>query len=260
MYLGVVIFKNNLTEDEYNNYLTLFCAVTVCSSNKYRAFLPKARELYIEYIEEYILLYGIDSISSNLHNLCHVVDDVEQHGSLDTISSYQFENKLHHLKKFLKQCNKPLEQAARRLSEISYSIRKDPFSTDSQIPQLKYPFTLSGANGTDSIVFKEISLQYFMLSSRRSGDRYFLTKSQEIVYFEYAFQHHGHHFIHGSPLKSKDDFFTVPFSSHFLNIYKSDCVKNDARNYDLHSIEAKYFCLTSEGNYNVFIPLIHTLH
>lgn len=35
---------------------------------------------------------GIDSISSNVHNLCHLVDDVKHLGYLPSISTYPFGN------------------------------------------------------------------------------------------------------------------------------------------------------------------------
>uniref|UniRef100_A0A182YMW0 Uncharacterized protein n=1 Tax=Anopheles stephensi TaxID=30069 RepID=A0A182YMW0_ANOST len=42
--------------------------------------------------------YGRTHMSSNIHNLLHVHEDVEVHGELDNFSAYPFENFLQFLK------------------------------------------------------------------------------------------------------------------------------------------------------------------
>lgn len=108
LYLGVAVLKYFLPNDEYLLYLRLHIAVSICSSQRYAPYLPKAREQFNKFIEDYIDIYGIDSITSNVHNLTHVVDDVEKFGPLSNFSSYEFEKKLHHIQLLL-------EQVARRL-------------------------------------------------------------------------------------------------------------------------------------------------
>lgn len=88
IYLGIVVLKPSLRKQEYEHFLKLFCAVILCSHFKYSHILNLAKELFDEYIEDYIGLYGIDAISSNIHNLSHVVDDVRRFGNLSEIDSY----------------------------------------------------------------------------------------------------------------------------------------------------------------------------
>lgn len=71
------------------------------------------------YIKKYIELYGNDSISSNVHNLCHIVEDVRKFGPLPFISSYPFENTLGYVKRMVRHGNLPLSQVSKRLTEIS---------------------------------------------------------------------------------------------------------------------------------------------
>lgn len=123
LYLGIVLFKDFLPRNEYEMFLKMFCAVLICPTKKYAPYLPLARTLFIEYIEVYIATHGVGSITSNIHNLSYVVDDVELFGELSTFSAYEFENCLHLMKLLLKQCNKPLEQLARRLHEIALTTR-----------------------------------------------------------------------------------------------------------------------------------------
>lgn len=74
--------------------------------------------MFNEYILEFIDLYGKEYISSNVHNLCHIVNDVCNFGNLTKISAYPFENCLYGLKLKLRNCSRPLEQISRRISEL----------------------------------------------------------------------------------------------------------------------------------------------
>lgn len=122
-YIGIVILKPVLRKEEYEHFLKLFCAVILCSIDKYFPFLHVAESLFNQYIEEFINLYGIDSISSNVHNLAHVVSDVRRFGNLNRIDAYKFENCLYGLKLKVRNCNKPLEQISRRITELNLDCR-----------------------------------------------------------------------------------------------------------------------------------------
>lgn len=114
--------------------MKLACAVRICSKRAYVESLDLARVLFTEYIEGYIDLYGTDSVTSNIRHLSHIVDDVETLGDLSTINAYEFENALYHMKMVLKQCNRPLEQLARRISENEKL--QVPFSFDFITPYI----------------------------------------------------------------------------------------------------------------------------
>lgn len=108
-----------LPEVEYNHFLILSVAVRICSCNKYKAYIPIASKLFKIYIETYINIYGRHSISSNVHNLIHISEDMQRCdvGNLMEISTYKFENCLRLLSLKLKHTNLPLEQVARRIIE-----------------------------------------------------------------------------------------------------------------------------------------------
>lgn len=166
LYAGIVAFKTFLPSSEYELFLKLFCAVTICSTKHYRSYLPLARELFIEYIEGFIDLCGLDSITSNIHNLSHVVDDIETFGDLTSINAYEFENALHHMKILLKQCNKPLEQLARRLHEIS--SRKAPISfvnDNDNFPKVNCQFVCNEA--PNIVAFRKI--RYCLMKTKIDG-------------------------------------------------------------------------------------------
>lgn len=124
LYIGIVVLKDILRHDVYDNFLYLFCAVTICSCDTYKHFLPLAKDLFDLYITKYIDLYGQHAVSSNVHNLCHVIENVERFGNLNTISTYPFENAARLLKLKLKRCDKSIEQASKRITEMNLAKKK----------------------------------------------------------------------------------------------------------------------------------------
>lgn len=116
-YVGIVALKDHLSNNAYVHFLVLFCAITICSSKTHFYLLDLARKMLLTYIDEYKQIYGIEYISSNVHNLCHLVDEVELFGELHTFSSYDFETNLGKCKRLMRSGNRPLEQAANRSLE-----------------------------------------------------------------------------------------------------------------------------------------------
>lgn len=261
MYIGIVVLKSVLRKQEYDHFLKLFCAVTLCSNDKYLIYTDIAENLFNQYIEGFIDLYGIDSISSNVHNLAHVVSDVRRFGNLTRIDSYQFENSLYGLKLKLRKCDKALEQISRRIVEENLDFRYPiDFATtlpDPNIVDMKYPFQNAETKET---AYKEISLSSdSLLSCRKLGDKWFLTKNNFVVEFHHAIRHNGMHFIYGSRIKNLKNFFCDPFSSRIINIYCSKYEQFAPHYYPLDDVKSKMLCLTNVDEELVFIPLLHTL-
>lgn len=262
LYLGIVILKQSLREQEYNHFLKLFCAVVICSNDNYHyKHLNLAKILFDEYIEEYIEIYGIDKISSNVHNLSHVVDDVRNHGNLTKIDSYVFENALYGLKTRLRTCNRPLEQISRRILELNLDYRDaiESNAVDESIqfePDLKY---LIEKSNTLDLAYQQISLgSESFLSSRRFADKWFLTKDDKIIEFCFASKLDGKYFLNGRRIKNQTNFFTQPFSSKNINIWSAKYETFPAHFYRFEDVKAKMVCLHFKDEL-VFQPLLHTL-
>lgn len=77
-YLGILILKEVLPADVYLHFLKFFCAITICSTNSYKHFLNLADALLNNYVEYYRDFSGEDFITSNVHNLTHLVDEVRK--------------------------------------------------------------------------------------------------------------------------------------------------------------------------------------
>lgn len=254
LYLGPVVLKDFLSPEVYLHFLNFFCAVTICSSNVYSKYLDIAKDLFIDYVEDFIDIYGKDSIGSNVHNLIHVVDDVKRFGPLGTISTYPFENKLFLIKSLLRGGKSPLQQVAMRLSEYSKLTCK----SDSK--NLVYP-SVAGCRKSlvDSNLFNQVNVREgFSLRSDKKN-KWFLTKKSEIVSMEYG-MYSDKIYIYGKALKEKHPLFDInPINSLYINIFRaSGELFNNRKPYYIEDIECKLVSLEYQDSL-IFFPLIHTL-
>lgn len=256
LYYGIVVLKEHSAIDVYLHFVRLCCAVRICYTDAYAAYRPIAKIWFEQFIEEYKDIYGENSIGSNVHNLIHVFDDLQEFGSLNAVSTYPFENRLQFLKSRLKQRRLPLQQITRRLAELSidydqlYTLNPSKPST---LPQLRSPYKIG-----NTIAFKEIVHSKYIISSVKK-DSWFLTVDNYIVSMQYATTTtEGKILIHGLPVKEKSNFFVQPCSSEFLNIYKTTAEMDTLRSFEYQAVKAKMICLPSGENF-VCMPLLHTL-
>lgn len=238
---------------------TVYSAVNICSHDQYLKYLDIAETLFNEYIEDYIDLYGIDTITSNVHNLSHIVDDVRKFGNLSKIDSYIFENALYGLKLKLRTCNRPLEQIAKRISELDLVFR-NPVEFSDNKSNIEYELKYSNVNTeTNDNIFQQISLSSnSFLSSRKFGDKWFLTNNNEIFEFHFATKVNEKYFLNGSRIKKTSNFFSEPFSSSYLNIFSGKNEKFPPCHVEIERVKAKMLCLHHNDEL-VFIPLLHTM-
>jgi hypothetical protein len=116
------------------------------------------------FVKTFIILYGKDQITHNVHNLLHICDDVKSLGALDQFSTFVFENYLQSIKKLIRKPEKPLEQIVRRKYELDNSI---PLNKN----KLHDLSTLKKQHNTGPIIdniafltqYKEIILNKFVL-------------------------------------------------------------------------------------------------
>lgn len=284
-YLGILILPEILNVEAYEHFMLLSLAITILSSKHYISkYIHIADQLIKDYLEGCIDIYGIDSISSNFHNLCHVVEDTQKLGFLNGISTYPFENHLGHIKSLLRSGNKPLVQVAKRIKELSHLNSGSCKATDLEI-YLKSKIKLSVVGGneqTPTLYNKIIFGNCFMLSNDEKNS-WFLTNSGEIVSMKHALTKNYTIYIRGFSINNKKDLFAKPFASSKLNIFRTEGVYTDddtqitfvhsfkeQREYKLSEIKCKLFSLRHETTrdknhknkhhiFYAFFPLIHTL-
>lgn len=261
----MVIFRDKLSPEIYTHFLRLCLAVRLCSCKTYVAkknLQRLARTLFAEYCADFVKYYGSSAIVSNVHNICHVSDDVERFGPLSEISTYPFENYLKEIKLNTQASNNPLEQITRRIAELSLDMKNqsiDFYSVEIEqkiwVPELKYEFK----SNNDS-VFKYVRVTpNVFFSIRKKGDSWFMTRKNEIVQMKFAIKKLNSFFIYGCELISKKDFFTRPYTSGLSDIYLfTDLSLGDNKFYEISEIKAKMMCL-SHNDQIVLIPLLHSI-
>lgn len=137
--------------------------------------------MLLHYVECYAKIYGEDYITSNVHNLNHLVDDVKRFGILSKFSAYPFESKLYQIKNMIRSGHKPLIQVAKRISELN-KIVSDEGATSKQQTILKKPIP-SSTTDPKSKMYAQVDFEKFSLSND-TANKWFLTKTNQIVMFE----------------------------------------------------------------------------
>lgn len=263
LYIGIVAFKDVLVEQEYTHFLLLCLAIRLYSCRfyvQYQNFEDIAKKFLYGYCDHYINIYGKNEVVSNIHNICHIPDDVEHFGSLNEISTYPFENFLHEIKLRVQPSNTPMEQITRRIIEQSLdrqNNQKINCNKNRNTFWVELKYESKQRNSYPIFKFIKITPNVF-LSSKKIGDRWFITKSGDIVAMEYATIKNHEYVIFGKAIADKSDFFTKPYASHKTDIYISNGICIQAKMYNINDIKAKMMCI-SYNDQTVFIPILHSI-
>lgn len=253
-YYGLVVLKDFLPAENYIHFLQLFAAATICSSTTYFQYLHVAHMLFDYFIIGYKRLYGVQHLTSNIHNLNHIVAEVKQFGELSTISAYPFENYLGIMKRIIKGGKNPLVQIARRLSERLY------------IDDYNYKAGPEEKRATKIVVHsQEISLELsnFTLINNNFQDQWFATKNYKILCMRSAYKRGNEYFVTAYALENDTikDFFDQPFQSSLIHTYIANVskIKNSPiQIVPISEINFKYVAIMYK-DCCVFTPLLHTL-
>lgn len=124
----MVALQNILKKRLYSHFLLLHTAISILVSKNLllnAQNIDCAHEILVEFVKRFPKLYGSELISHNVHNLFHICADAKKYGALDNFSAFRFENYLGSLKEIIRTGRKPLEQIARRYSEME-NFKKKP--------------------------------------------------------------------------------------------------------------------------------------
>lgn len=76
LYTGPVVLKDSLSFLQYNHFLSLHVAIHICIDQSKHQYLNIAKELLLQFVDKYKDVYDVCLISFNVHNLLHLIDDV----------------------------------------------------------------------------------------------------------------------------------------------------------------------------------------
>lgn len=286
LYVGPVVLKQFLPKYAYRHFLLFHCAVTIlCSEYHMSDLMDTADELIKAFLKQFMAIYGKDFVFSNMHNLCHLIDDVKRFGSLMKFSTYPFENKLQALKKTLRTNSLPLSQIGKRLCEqeevalkICMGEEKSKLGPRKTIKiELNLLDHILGKDNYD--VYEEFGLTLFTIKTTQT-DKWFLTQRNELIEVKYIVVPRNKSIdalLYATKMTDLHDFFHIPFPSRVLNIYSCNYRMRPPNTYKVSDLKCKMFQLKNimcdddsssdeESIDNngveyelVFFPLIHTL-
>lgn len=124
LYISIVVVNRFFTEKVvFDHFLHFYCAIVIYSRpDQCEENYSIAKSLLRDFLAGIKTLYGLHLSSSNMHNLAHLVDDVERFGPLSTLDAYPFESRSYHLKCMIRNGNLPLSQVAKRIVEIQRNL------------------------------------------------------------------------------------------------------------------------------------------
>ena len=118
LYLGPVLMKHFLDEEQYNHFLSLTIAISILSNkNLLQSYAEYADELLEYFVKKSKDLYDEQFISYNVHCLRHLGQVAREAGCLGECSAYKFENNMTTIKRSIRGSGDPLTQIANRLAE-----------------------------------------------------------------------------------------------------------------------------------------------
>lgn len=255
LYVGMVVFRGILCNEEYEHFLLLCCAVRLCNSKIDSNYHPIVKNMFEKYIKSYAKLYGQHTIGSNIHLLAHVTEDLSDVNNIMQISTYKYENCLRLIGLQYKSGRLPLQQMSRRILEN----QQLPNNNFKMISKQAWPKLFYSCE--DKSEFSKIEIiSGVILSSRRSADSWFLTKDNEVVKMCHAKKGDFKDVkVVGKVIKNLSPFFSNPITSSKLQIFISDGdLHDDLRFFNLHSILTKMVCLPYYDEI-VLMPLVHTM-
>lgn len=192
LYTSIVVLKDVVPDIIYKNSLLLTVSLSVLlnSNDEIRnSYLPYARELLKCFVQQCRDIYGQSFIVYNVHNLLHLVDDVENYQcSLNDICAFPYENELHKIKQLVRSSNNPVSQVFKRLAE------KKMFN-ESKVTEANHRIYIS----------TKYKNNCFML---KNEDFVFLRKLKNDVYYECDVLRQS----------QTENFFTEPCNSKLINI------------------------------------------
>lgn len=239
--------------------MILHCAVTICLSEHNLKYISVAEKLFENFFNDFKAVYGADYISFNIHNIQHLISDVQKNGVLEKSGAFKFENELHDDKRKLKTGNKPLQQLSNRLSEqFLTNLATYQINSSKTVLKKKQKQIHDQLNCKD--VYLSIELYSFRLDDTPKN-KWFMDKSKNIVEFINATYRFGKIIIYGSSLKdTKNTVYDTPIKSSSLNIFKSSIImKNEPEFFETSDIFCKLFCINETPNEAAFFPLLHTI-
>lgn len=263
------MFKDILSLDIYNTFLTIHVATSILSSSSLSfitSYIDYAQELIEHFVKTFKIIYGAHYV----HSLLHITEDVKLFGSLGAFSTFKFLNYMTQIKKLIRQSNLPLSQIARRLVEANNTfLKKDLENVD--IHETSIEFNIQHEDGPliesccnpqyKLIIFKQFKIIAGNLKNNCCSVRSPDQNIDIIRVYDIAFNKSiNTYVIIGRYYTVKRDLYSVPCFSSVLEIYKVGALSKELMMWPLNNVYKKYFLFAiprKDNNWSAAFPLLH---
>lgn len=259
LYSGVVALKGILGDNLYSHFLLLHTAVSILISKSHlhdARNIDYANELLTVFVKNFSKLYGAEYVSHNVHNLLHICNDVKKYGVLDNFSSFKLENYFSTVKRMIRTGEKPLQQIARRYSEMEKHQKQQ--TSDMELlfqPHCSGPIT-EDCSAVTHRQYKVLKNKYFYINCNNAKDRSFLLNDGSFAVIENVVRlNENKIFLIGKKLKFKTSFYEVPNSKQ-IKIHVMDDCNEELLAIPLDDVSAKVWRIPSSLG-QIVMPLLH---
>jgi len=255
LYDGVLVFRNYLDENIYKLFLLLHCGIYILRSPVFvKNLCGYADQLLRTFIKHSADVFGKKFVVYNVHSMCHLSKECEEHGALDSFSAYPFENKLFSIKTSLQSGYKPLKQAAYR------DLEKRPVNIifedhENEVHLTRRSFIANEI--IDGLQFRRIIVNDTIFKCNLK-DSCFKTVNGNIIVLHNIVQKHSEVFFVGYSFTKMGNVYDYPLPSSELGIIQVSDLSEQRRVFPLVQVVAKCW-LIPDGEFFLCFPLLHTM-
>lgn len=258
-YTGPVVLKSVLSFDMYTNFLCLHVATVIFSRRDYLRELGEYAHTLLKYfIETFIVLYGEEHASHNVHNLIHLYEDTKIFGILESFSAFPFENYLQKLKRLIRKGDKPLAQIVKRKMEEDISQNESEIINGelaTVTPKYEHSSGPVLENFQGCVQFKQFEFASFTLK-RLNSDNCCALYDKSIISIENFVTKNDILFVIGRKYRKIEEFYLEPCRSSLINIFTvSDPGELSAWN--INEIKCKLVKMSYKSKF-IVVPLLHS--
>ncbi|KAK3933100.1 1-deoxy-D-xylulose-5-phosphate synthase [Frankliniella fusca] len=220
LYDGFIILKaKDVSRKVYYNYRLLACAIRILSDpSLVHDFLDDADTLLKKFISDSVSVYGQQFNVYNVHHLKHLADECRRHGDLDSFSAFKYENHLGVLKRLLHAPGRTLSQIVCRLLEEAANT--PPTEVVQGEVEVSFPCELPSSLSHLGKGFESIFIPKCKILLKKHS--FFLNIDKDIVQLTNIIKTQENFLLAGRKFGFKTNFFTTPFPSAALDIFKVD--------------------------------------
>lgn len=262
LYDGIRIFRGNVCDETYKNFLCLHVGMYILCSPRFvkdKKWISVARLVLDEFVATVSDIFDESFVVYCVHCLKHMADECEAHGEADGFSAFKFENFLGVIRRMLRSKYQPLQQLAKRDTEqngwLLSSASIDDQSADLEQVCLSKRRThqLEEDHGGDQ--YQQIEVKGFTLSTS-TADWCFTTVDGEICIFCNAIDAgNGKILLSGYKFGRLRNYYDYPLPSSQLGTYLVSDLSENKHYWELQKFNQKCALYPFQNSF-VCIPLL----